>query len=120
MGPVRYNILGNKKYATVEWTCKAPLVLKPFYSIAGVMSDSIITLGDTIIVSIRAVPISLIASPAIGSSGYKFEREPISTSIAVAEGIILIPVGFVIFYPMLLYEYSFSGFFYPTKNVVYL
>jgi hypothetical protein len=42
-GPARYKTLGYRKFATIEFVKRSPLVLKPFSALAGIVVDIAIT-----------------------------------------------------------------------------
>ena len=110
-GPIRRSTLGQYSYATVEWTKKADPVLKPLAAVGGVISDTVITAGDTVFVPITSVPIAAL-SPAIVLEGANFKNDPIHETVG---RFLLIPVVFVITYPVAypvsLYFMSYGGGF---------
>ncbi|MDA3925049.1 MAG: hypothetical protein PF904_10165 [Kiritimatiellae bacterium] len=58
-GPLRYKTLGRYEYATVEFTERSPVFLKPVAAVGGVLVDVVLIVGDTLVIPVASAPIAV-------------------------------------------------------------
>lgn len=68
-GPLRYKILGNRTYGTVEFTKRSTPIIKPIAAVAGLIVDTGLIVTDTVITPVVAISCSIIGSAKFGSWG---------------------------------------------------
>lgn len=57
MGPVRYKTLGYREYGTIYFTRASPVVLKPVSAVGGLAVDIVVTVVDTPVNILYAIPL---------------------------------------------------------------
>ena len=106
-GPVRYKTLGRYEYTTIEWTRRAPVMLKPIAAIGGTAMDVAIAGVDTVFTPVVSIPIAARAAfwgPDPGSRN--FMEHPFSETILT---LVFYPIWFSVFYPVTIYGQTYES-----------
>ncbi len=119
-GPVRYKTLGRYEYATVEWTKRSHVAAKPFFAVAGIITDVGIGVTDTILTPVVSVPIAAKAAffgPC--SASRNFDEYPVEETCL---SLLLFPIWFPPGYGLSLYFQTYQppgspcfSAFYPDR-----
>ena len=105
-GPVRYKTLGRYEYATVRWTQKAPVAVKPLAAAGGAATDVVIAGADTVFTPLASVPMAASAAfwgPDPGSRD--FRHHPVEQTVLT---VAFYPFWFVAFYATTLYGQTYE------------
>ena len=116
-GPVRYKTLGRYEYATVEWTKRAHMAIKPIAAPAGVITDIGIFCADTIFTPLVSIPIAArgaFLGPCAESRNFK--EHPIQeTSLSL----VFFPFYFPVAYGLSLYGQTYERTTTPYFSAFY-
>lgn len=105
-GLVRKATLGPANYTTVDWTRKAPAVVKAPAAIAGVVADAAIVAADTVATPVVAVPLGFAAAfTGLDNSARDFRHHPLKET---AVGLATFPFWLPITYPRACWELSYG------------